>query len=201
MKIASAFDEQVKTLYLNELSAPQISKRLNVSLKRIYNSLKRQKIPRRTPVFQNKITFKNKPLSFRFKTDLSVKEGNLLIAALMLYMGEGTKNGPTVDFVNSDIRILRVFIKFLREICVVDERKIRIYLYCFSDQNPQELIDFWSEQLSVDQSQFTKPYIRTCYGKNTRRMSHGVVHIRYNDKRLLEKILNLCEELSYKLVF
>lgn len=192
----------IKKLYGNEYSAPLIAKNLNLSISQVYRSLKRQNIKRRNPTIQNKIRFENSPLSFAFKSGLSNREKELMVAALMLYYGEGAKTSHTVDIANSDPAVLQLFIKFLRKICRVQESKLRFYLYCFSNQDSEKLIEFWANKLTIDKNQFTKPYVRKIDNtkNNTRIMQWGVLHIRYNDKRLLEKILFLCSSVVAKLI-
>lgn len=187
---------RVKELYQGGLTGPEISLRINVSVKQVYDSLRRQNIPRKSIVEQNRLRFRRSPLSFNFKEKLSLKERDLLVAGLMLYYGEGAKTGHTVDFANSDPMLLRVFLKFLKDICGVDEKKLRFYLYCFSDQDSQSLIRFWCSHLSVKRGQFTKPYVRSTLNRGKRTMTNGVLHIRYSDKRLLEKILMLGREVA-----
>jgi len=189
----------VKKYYCNGMTGAEIATKLNLSLKQIYGSLKRQGIPRKTMWEQNKILFAKKPPSFHFKKNISIKERELLIAAVMLYYGEGAKTGTTVDLANSDNHIAKLFIKFLRKICGINEKKLRFYLYCFSDQKSDSLVKYWSSQLRAERNQFTKPYIRSTLNRGKRSMPYGVIHIRYSDKKLLEKILSLCNELITKL--
>ena len=113
----------------------------------------------------------------------------------MLYYGEGAKTGVTVDLANSDEQVVMLFLKFLRKICCVYEKKLRFYLYCFSDQNQKLLINFWSSRLKAEKAQFTKPYVRSAVNRGKRSMPYGVIHVRYSDKKLLEKILVLCKNL------
>ena len=117
----------------------------------------------------------------------------------MLYYGEGAKTGTTVDFANSDCRTVKLFLKFLRKVCRVNEKKLRYYLYCFSDQDPEKLIGYWSSQLNAQRGQFTKPYIRSALNRGKRIMLNGVIHVRYSDKKLMEKILSLCYDTIEKL--
>lgn len=187
---------QVKELYQGGLTGPEISLRINVSVKQVYDSLRRQNIPRKSIVEQNRLRFRRSPLSFNFKEKLSLKERDLLVAGLMLYYGEGAKAGHTVDFANSDPMLLGLFLKFLKDICGIDEKKLRFYLYCFSDQKSKALIQFWCSHLGVESGQFTKPYIRSTLNRGKRTMTNGVLHIRYSDKRLLEKILSLGREVA-----
>lgn len=131
-------------------------------------------------------------------TPRSCSESALVAMALMLYVGEGAKSGQTVDFVNSDPQTILFFTTFLRKICRVDERRLKLYLYCWSDQNVYALIDFWCDHLHVAPVQFTKPCIRQSNTKLLRRSIRGVIHVRYSDKKLLELINRLGREYMEK---
>ncbi len=122
---------------------------------------------------------------------------NLKIAALMLYAGEGAKTGNAVDFVNSDPALILTFVKYLRNHCKIDENRLKFYLYCFANQNVRALIKHWCNLLKVSPTQFTKPYVRPNVRSSSRISSHGVLHVRYSDKRLLN---NLLEEIDKQLI-
>lgn len=193
--------DSIKELYLtNLISGPDIAKKLDVNIRWVYRSLERRGIKRRTSAIQNRINFEKSSLSFNFKKKLSPLDRELLVAGSMLYYGEGAKTGKTVDFANSDPQMLKVFIKFLRDICRVNEKKFRFYLYCFSNQNQEYLISYWCKTLKVSRRQFTKPYIRDANPNSTRTMNYGLLHIRYSDIRLLSKILSINSELTNKLL-
>lgn len=194
-KITNKQERLVKKMYCQGKMGREISLKLKLSLKQIYSSLRRQKIMCKSLREQNRIIFERKPKSFHFKNKLSIKEHDLLVAAVMLYYGEGAKTGVTVDFANSDEKVIKLFLKFLRKICRIDEKRLKLYLYCFSDQNSNLLIRYWSSQLRVEKKQFTKPYVRSIFNRGKRSMPHGVIHLRYSDKKLLLKILSLCSEI------
>lgn len=193
-------EKEITKLYIKQQwSGVRIARNLNVSTKVVYQSLKRNGVARRTAHEANQLVFHQKPSTYNFKENLSVKERELMIAGVMLYWGEGAKTGCTVDFTNSDPVAVQVFLRFLREIARVEERKLRLYLYCFEDQSTESLMRFWSKKLGLPSSAFTKPYVRR-YATSRQRSTHakkphGVIHLRYNDKRLLEKILQLCSDL------
>ena len=194
-------DKLIKDLYLSEVSEKFIAAKLSLSLKQVYTSLIRQKVNRRRPQEQNRIHFLNKPLSYLYFKPKTEKFKLLEIAALMLYKGEGAKNGCTVDFVNSDEQALKIFINYLRKICRVNEKRIKFYLYCFSDQDPVLLTKFWSKTLMVNPQAFTKPYVRNLNNTKARRtMNNGVLHIRYSDKKLLNHILTLIDQIAKKMI-
>ncbi len=116
----------------------------------------------------------------------------------MLYWGEGYKGNERlpaagVDFANSDYRMILLFLKFLRSVFVLDEKRFRIYVYCYSNQNTEEIIQFWSKITKVPKTQFTKPYIRTDFKTTANKMPYGLIHVRYSDKKLLLEIKSMIE--------
>lgn len=117
----------------------------------------------------------------------------------MLYEGEGAKRGETVDFTNTSPQAIQLFYKFLNEICRVQKNRLRFYLYCYSSQDPESLIKYWSELLEIPKFQFTKPYV-TERAKGKRISEYGVLHIRYSDKRLLKEILTEISTISRQLL-
>ncbi|KND50937.1 MAG: hypothetical protein AB202_00830 [Parcubacteria bacterium C7867-007] len=185
-------------LYQGGMSAPMIAKHFLVSTDAIYYTLRHHNIPRRSPSMNSAIWFAAKPLSYELKKHLTYSEEQLKLAAIMLYWAEGYKVGKQtcVDFTNSDPDMLVVFLRFLREICRVDSLRIRAAMYCYEDQNVIALTQFWSELLSIPENQFTKPYVKkqVAPGRQGPRMIHGLVHIRYCDKKLLRQILNWIDE-------
>lgn len=176
---------QVKSLYYRGLlGVPEISRRLNVSSDVLYDFMKANNLPRRSVIQHNALAFHRKPLSFSIKKPLTIHEQQLKIAGLMLYWAEGASTGRTVDFANSNVEMIRLFLRFLRKIIRITENRIRIFLYCYSNQHPAKLVNFWSKVTLLPQSQFTQPYVRHDYAKKGRQMPYGLIHIRYSDKKL-----------------
>ncbi|MBU3933264.1 MAG: hypothetical protein KKH11_01160 [Candidatus Omnitrophica bacterium] len=194
------FDEIKRLYWEEEYSIPQIAKKLGKSSMSIYERMKKNSIPRRTGTEANYVAYKNKP-QFKIKGNLIPEEEKLRIAGIMLYWAEGAKERATVDFANSDPQMIKIFLRFLREICGIAESRIRIYLYAFSDQNIDELKSYWSKVTGVPESQFIKPYIRKVNPHlKDRRMPYGLIHVRYNDKRLLECIKSWLSEYKMSLL-
>lgn len=180
--------EEIKKLYDSGLSANDLAKQFDVSLDAIYYFFRKYKLPRRTASQTNLLRFNSKQPSFKIKNKLSDNEVGLKAAGVMLYWCEGSQwaGEGIVDFANSNQRMIQIFLMFLRKVCGIDESKLRVYLYCYSNQNPKELIKFWSKLTGVSIKQFTKPYVRDDYKSEKKgKMAHGLVHIRYYDKKLL----------------
>ncbi len=183
--------KQIRTLYwVSGLSASEIGKRLQLTQWQVFKRMKKYRIPRRSQAKTHKIQFLRSPLSYSKKKLLTKEEKLLHLAGLMLYWAEGSKrNKYCVDFANSDERMLTLFLEMLRKIYGVKEKKLRILIYCYANQKPPQLVKYWSNLLKISKSQFTKPYVRQDFNvNNPRRMTNGLVHIRYNDMRLLLEI-------------
>lgn len=178
-------------LYLSGMSAQQVADHLEVGLDATFYALRKQGIARRTKTESNRLRFEAKALTYSIKNDLTIGEENLKISAVMLYWAEGYKVGKTtVDFTNSDPDMVYLFVRFLREICGVDERKLRCFMYVYEGQDVNHLQDFWSTLLQIPKMQFTKPYIKSAgVSKRGPRMHKGLVHVRYCDKKLLQQVL------------
>ncbi len=180
----------IKNLYYRKgLSTIGIAERLNVSVWVILGFMKRNNISRRTFKEANNLYFFKRPLTFSIKKQLSVKEKNLKIAGVFLYWAEGARlqeKNCTVDFANSNPEMIKIFVKFLRKICGINEKKLRVFLYCYSNQNIESLINYWYKITSIPLSQFTKPYVREDFlAEKVDKMKYGLIHIRYADKKLL----------------
>lgn len=184
--------DKVKKFYYNQkLSAKEIGKRLNVSQDVIYDFMRKYDLPRRSHSENDKIIFDRKPLTFKIKKKLTSQEKDLKLASLMLYWAEGhkAKKEDKIDFANSDVRMIKIFVKFLNKICQVNKSKLRVYLYCYSNQNVEALKKFWSKETKIPLKQFSKPYVRKDFKmKNNRQMKYGLAHIRYFDTKLFRQI-------------
>ncbi len=187
----------VRKWYASGLSAREIGQLLRIDIDAVYYFMRHHGIVRRGASESNQMRFQRKPATYTLATNLNAKLRELKLLGVSLYWAEGAKRGRVVDFTNSDVAMCQIFMRFLREVCQIDERKLRGFIYCHQNQNPNELIAYWSKTLSIPKKQFTKPYIRltgTSQKKYPERMTHGLVHIRYGDLKLLRQILTWKDE-------
>ncbi|MDP2641156.1 MAG: hypothetical protein Q8P39_01250 [Candidatus Yanofskybacteria bacterium] len=196
--MAALDKERVQDLYQSGLSAKEVGEKLDVSMWVVYKFMHGHGLARRTRYETNRLKFEASAPSFSLKAERTEEEEKLFVAGLMLYWGEGTKQGRknnwTVEFSNSNPLMVQVFLKFLRQLFVVDEKRLRAYIFCYADQNLPELKDFWSAQTRIPLSQFPKPYIHEKTTRKTRETKYGTMHLRYSDKRLLILIEQLIEK-------
>jgi len=194
--------DKIRDLYLKQkLSSREVAKKLGISQWAVLSKMRRNNIPRRSASEADHIVFSRKPLSYSIKKSRTQAEKDLRLAALMLYWAEGSKKGKhTVDFANSDRRMILVFLKALKKIYRVNKDRIRVFLYCYKNQKVSALLEYWSRLLNIPREQFTKPYIRKDFNINkSNKMPHGLVHIRYSDKKLLMQILSEIDKIQSNL--
>ena len=187
----------VKRLYYKDLlSMSQVARKLGVSLDAVIYFMRRNGLNRRSALDANNNLFRQKVPSFKIRKGGSILAKELEIAGVMLYWAEGykSKNADWVDLANSDPRMICVFLSFLRTTYEVDERKFRVLLYCYADQDVPELISFWSKLTKISPKQFIKPYIRKDFKETGRKMEYGMIHVRYIDKKLLLDIKSRIEQ-------
>lgn len=194
-KVYGLNPDRIKNLYWDkEYNVEEIAKKLNISVWSLYNFMCRNNISRRSRSEVNYVVNKDKP-QFKIISDLSIKEEKLKIAGIMLYWAEGTLKEGIVDFANSNPEMVKIFLKFLRDICGIKEERLRVYLYSYTYHDIDAVKLYWHKITRIPLSQFTKPYIRIGNTNSSqRKLPYGLVHIRYNDKRLLELIKNWINE-------
>lgn len=194
--ISDSQKENIEEMYQDEqMSMREIASELNVSLNAVVYFMRKHSISRRDHKAANVAAFDRKTPSFHKKENLSEEAKKLKSMGAMLYWCEGysTEKSNMIDFANSDPEMVRLFLRFLRTCYQISEDKLRVYLYCYSNQDVQELISFWSQATNIPKKQFQKPYLRDDFSEDGREMSYGMVHIRYYDKKLLNDLQNLIE--------
>jgi len=201
--MATISDKQfniITSYYQEGKSVREISEKLNTTIDAVYYFFRKNNIPRRSPKENNELQFKRKKATFQVKNNLSNEEEILRVSGVMLYWAEGSKwpGEVIVDFANSDSVMIKIFLDFLRRICRIDEEKLRAFLYCYDNQDVKGLLNFWSRITKIPKKQFTKPYIKQSIENKVGKMKNGLVHIRYNDKKLLLLIRHWIKEFEIK---
>ncbi len=122
--------------------------------------------------------------------------GKSLLA--MLYWGEGGKTDCNMKFTNTDPELVSLFASLLRMHYSIDETRFRIGLQIHSYHDPKEILNFWSEKLSVPTSQFWKIYLKPRSGKKKeyRRNFYGICNLHYASSAIQRELIALGKEIS-----
>lgn len=135
------------------------------------------------------------------KIDTKSPDACRLLASI-LYWCEGSKYPATnaVVFVNSDRKLVNVFITLLRRCYQIDESKFRVHLQIHESDNYHELLFIWSNELNIPASQFMKPTkTRKRFGKH-RSVYEGTCTLKYFDYKIQLRLIGLYESASARLI-
>lgn len=83
----------------------------------------------------------------------------LELALAFLYLGEGSKKRIGTALGSSETRIVKFFIRCLRQIYAVPVESIKCYLHLRADQDPKKMERYWSRKLSLSSTNFGKASI------------------------------------------
>ena len=195
--------EQLRKLYWDgKQSVPEIAKAKKVNPHVLYELMRKHGIQRRSLTESNYLVYRDKP-QYQLRRKLTAKQKRLRTAGLMLYWAEGAKHRTRVDLANTDPNLVLVFLRFLREICGVAESRLRGSLFVYEGQDIKEIRCYWSQLTGIPEAQFTKAYVSRFRTTRTRKrvLPHGVVHIRYSDKRLLQHLLLSAQQEAGAFIF
>ncbi len=112
------------------------------------------------------------------------------VPGLLVYWGEGDKvlkNG-IVRIANIDYRLLKVFIKFLINSCIIPKEKIKFWMLLYPDLNENICKEYWSKSLDIPQEQFIKTQFIKGREKK-KRITNGVCYVQVYSRELKEKII------------
>lgn len=191
-------DEKVIDFYTSQkLSEMQVADRLAISANRVRRILDKHHVERRSRseavryVYITK--FHKKP--FVLKSAQTTDQLLLKNAGVMLYWGEGAKRGNSVAFSNSDPDMITVFLRFLRDICGIDESRLRVTVHYYEDLDIRFLSKYWSTVTGIPREQFYKPYLhRKTKGTYRAKSKYGTICVQYSDKELLRHINGWIDE-------
>lgn len=114
----------------------------------------------------------------------------LFVLGLSLYWGEGTKATESLRLSNSDPFLIQCYMKWLREFCRIDERKIRIHIHIHSLHSRAGIEEYWSSIIRIPLKQFTKTYIKkTSLKQRKNKLYNGTCVIEVLDIVLYRKII------------
>ncbi len=108
----------------------------------------------------------------------------LKIVGTMLYWAEGNKTqGQGVEITNSDPELIKLMIKWAREVFSISPEKLRARLNIHIGQNDKEIKRYWSKVTGIPLKNFGKSYIKqegTGHRKNI--LQNGVIRIKVGNE-------------------
>lgn len=177
----------------------EISIVLNCSIHKVSYWMKKYRIKSRSHSQATYIKENPDGDPFKIKQKRSKKENLLYGIALGLFWGEGTKATPySVRLTNTDPSMIRIFRKFLLEICQVNKMKIRYSLVTFQDTDPEKATEFWGKSLGISKQRFGTIVSIPTQGKGTykKKSLYGVCTITVSNIKLKSWIMDQIEKIK-----
>lgn len=111
------------------------------------------------------------------------------VSGVMLYWGEGDKASlHRVSLTNTDPAMIKIFMAFLKEVCGIDEGKIKVWLLLYPDLHEAECKEYWIKEAGLQNITFNKSIV--IKGRHTtKRLGHGVCTVHISSRYFKEKML------------
>lgn len=139
-----------------------------------------------------------------------LKKANLKLIGPLIYWCEGTKsirqnrgNPLQIEFVSSDPMLIRVFLKFLRNVLKIEENKLRGRLQLHEGDDKEKIENYWSKLSRIPTSQFQKPIIKKRkddYKFHYNFLEYGTFIIRYGSKEKYNELIQMITDLKRSLL-
>ena len=115
------------------------------------------------------------------KTEIGkLTKRDLWLLGIGLYLGEGSKLYETVRLINSDPEIIKLAMRWFREICGLKNENFVSSIHSYPDNNIKETISYWSKITKISKKQFGKTQIDQRInksGKKKRKLPYGTLHL------------------------
>ncbi|MCK5044450.1 hypothetical protein KAR26_01820 [Candidatus Parcubacteria bacterium] len=121
----------------------------------------------------------------------SLSKKDLFLIGIALYWAEGSKSQRNaVKFSNSDSRMIKLMMRFFKDICRVPEKKLKGYIHIHHHLDVKKSEDYWSSISKIPLSQFYKTYRKPNKGSQNKKDSlpFGTFDITICDTKLFLKI-------------
>jgi len=130
----------------------------------------------------------------------SLSRRDLTIAGSALYWAEGyNKSIYTIEFANSNPKVILLIMRFFREILEIREDKLKCKMTLHPGISKSECLKFWSNITGIPVKQFNKTWTKrpkSSSGKMHNVLYKGTVVIRICDVQKLRKLKGYIEALN-----
>lgn len=199
------------------MSITEIAKRLNVAKSSVslwvrdvpLTSKQQRALLDKNPIYNRQLNgsrvrkenAKKCRLTYQEEGKEKAKEKSWLhMTGCMLYWAEGSKGRNSVGFCNTDIQMMKLFMRFLREEMKINEDKFcfSVNMYENNGITVENVENFWLDQLSLDKKCLRKSTVnklpKSSKGYKKNKHIYGVGNIIVNDTQLVQHIYGAIQE-------
>jgi len=115
------------------------------------------------------------------KSDIGeMSKRDLFMLGLGLYLGEGAKTHDIIRIVNSNPKMIRLAVRWFREVCDLEISNLRVRLHLYPDSNIKESVEYWSKETNIPEDCFYKAHVDVRKDKKTfknSKLPFGTAHL------------------------
>jgi len=129
----------------------------------------------------------------------NISQHDLRLIGLCLYWGEGGKTHQgSARISNSDPAVIKVMMRFFREICMVEEKKFRGHIHIHSHLETEKAEKYWANISGVPRAQFFKTYAKPSIASKNKKdgLPHGTFDIYVCNTKLFLQIIAQIEKIK-----
>jgi len=128
-----------------------------------------------------------------------ISHEQLKIIGIILYLGEGGKTERgSARLSNSDPLVIKMMMRFFREVCGVQESRFRGNVHTFTHADVKKTEKYWSKISGIPVSQFQKTYTKPSSASLQKRytLPYGTFSINVSDTKLFLTIMGWIEKIK-----
>jgi predicted transcriptional regulator len=173
----------LKTIVLNNQAQLRLKKKQILGQYKSMQIAKEKRTKRRNLIdLATKVTVSKIPKS---------KEIFKLITSILFWTEGGKSTDSYVYFMNSDSKMIKLFVYLLRNSFELEESKFRVMMHIHEYHNENKQVKYWSKLTGIPASQFSKSYLKPHTGKRIRANYQGCTRIRYYDTKIALELRSL----------
>lgn len=131
-----------------------------------------------------------------------ISDRDLMLIGAALYWAEGGKTTRTIQFSNSDLQMLLLFMRWTNKCLQISKEKIKVIIHIHEDLDKEEEEKYWCNALGLKREQFYKTQIKKnpLTGHRKKKLYHGTVQLYIFDANLFYKIEGMIKGLQAPMV-
>jgi len=93
-----------------------------------------------------------------------------------------------IEFTNSNPKLVKLFLIFLRKIIKIDELKLKGQLFIYDDLDKPELEKMWSKETGIPLNNFNKTIVLKAKNSKYKLNPNGTFKVRYHSKEAYQRL-------------
>ncbi|MES2223810.1 MAG: hypothetical protein V4469_02655 [Patescibacteria group bacterium] len=129
-----------------------------------------------------------------------ITQRELKIIGCMLYLAEGGKTKKGMARIsNSDLEVIKIMLRFFKEICLVPDEKFKGHIHTHSENNAKKCENYWSDLTGIPKTQFFKTYVKLSKAGSGNRgtLPYGTFDLYVCDTKIFLKIMAWIEKICF----